>query len=345
MLPSEIDARVAELLVAGASGRDPLRALEALAEADPTDRRVARAVRDLADRRSAEASTPPIVAGVRREELVRFDDHTVTWLGVDVASGRPTLVRVPRSDRTANPSVARALLRDGRALAAVLPVEADATAPALRLAVPHPPITDLPTARHLVGVLSNLAAWRTAGLAVPPLGPHELRDADGRGAVVCLTPGDDPDEAVPTLYAALRPRALDVPATLDEAHDRVRAAFAQQLTELFHALARQAREGVLKSRAARLHATVARLRNAVPPPTAHCAVGEGVVDSDGATVRFDGDAVFADGQIAPPVARRLLRAQATVMPGAAGPEAELVGRWVAAALKLRTVTLLLEPSL
>jgi hypothetical protein len=345
MWPGEIDARVNELLVGGGTGRDPLRALEALADADPTDRRIARAVRDLADRRSAEASTPPIVAGVRREELVRFDDHTVTWLGVDVASGHGRMVRVPRSDRTADPSVARALLRDGRALSAVLPVEIDPTAPALRLPLPHPPITDLPTARHLVGALSDLAAWRAAGLAAPPLGPLELRDADGRGSVCCLTLGDDPDEAVPTLYATLRPRALEVPATLDEAHERTRAAFAQQLTELFHALARQARSGVLKSRAARLYTAVTRLRDAVPPPAVRCAVGVEVVDSDGSTVRFDGDTLFAGGQLAPPVARRLLRAQASTLPGTGQAEAEAVGRWVAAALKLRTVSLLLEPSL
>jgi hypothetical protein len=340
MIPEDIDRRVQELVVGGPSG-DPLRVLEEMAERAPGDRRIAALVMDLADRRSAESSTPPIVAGVRRDELVRFDPFTVTWVGTEVATGRAAMVRVLRSDRRVDPALARSLVREGRALAAVLEVQVDATAPALVLPLDAPPLTDAPSARHLVGALVDLTRWADAGIAPPPLGALELRDAGGLGAVCCLTLGAIPDEAVPSLYARLRPRSTEMPSSLEEAKERTRAAFALQLTELFHALGKRVREGVFATRAARLHATVRRLQESVPPPQATARLGDAVLRSDGRTVQLGDEVVFSQGALVAPLARQLLRAHAAAPPERHG-EADRVGRWVAASLKLRTVRLLLE---
>jgi hypothetical protein len=340
MIPEEIDRRVQELVVGGVSG-DPLRALEEMAERSPGDRRIAALVVDLSDRRSAESSTPPIVAGVRREELVRFDAFSVTWVGTEVATGRGAMVRVLRGDRRIDPALARSLVREGRALASVLDVVVDATTPALVLSLEHPPLTDAPTARHLVGALVDLQRWADAGIAAPPLGALELRDAGGRGAVCCLTLGATPDETIPSLHARLRPRSTETPSTLEEAKERTRAAFALQLTELFHALGKRVREGVFATRAARLHATVRRLQESLPPPLAAARLGDVVLRSDGTTVQLGDEIVFSRGALVAPLARQLLRAHASAPPERHG-EADRVGRWVAAALKLRTVRLLLE---
>ena len=341
MIPEQIDQRLREIVVGGVSG-DPLRALEEMAEGAPADRRIAQVVTDVADRRSAESSTPPIVAGVRREELVRFDTFTVTWSGTEVASGRGAMVRVLRADRRVDPAIARSLVREGRALAAVLDVVVDPTIPALVLPLPHPPITEPPTARHLVGALVDLSRWEEAGLAVPMLGPLEVRDAGGRGAVCCLTLGTTSDEAIPALYARLRPRSTEVPTTLEEAKERTRAAFVLQLTELYHALGKRVREGVVATRAARLHATVRRLQESLPPPPVTARLGEAVVRSDGRTVQLGDELVFSHGALVAPLARQLLRAHAAAPPASTADPADGIGRWVAAALKLRTVRLLLE---
>ncbi len=340
MIPEQIDQRVQELVVSGVSG-DPLRALEERADGAPGDRRVAQLVIDLADRRSAETSTPPIVAGVRREELVRFDPFTVTWVGTEVASGKGAMVRVLRADRRVDPAVARSLVREGRALATVADVVVDATVPALVTPLPHPPLSEAPTARHLVGALVDVGRWADAGLAMPVLGSLELRDAGGRGSVSCLTIGTDPDEGIPSLYARLRPRSAEIPATLEEAKERTRVAFVLQLTELYHALGKRVREGVVATRAARLHAAVRRLQESLPPPPVAARLGETVVRSDGKTIQLGDEVVFSGGALVAPLARQLLRAHAAVPAKQPGP-ADVIGRWVAAALRLRTVRLLLE---
>ena len=72
---------------------DALRRLEEAAERDPADRALASSVLALADRIAAENAFPSVVAGVRRDALIRWDAVSATFVGVDVASGSPAMVK------------------------------------------------------------------------------------------------------------------------------------------------------------------------------------------------------------------------------------------------------------
>src|SRR5687768_6718582 len=103
---------------------DALRRLEEAAERDPADRVVAASVVALADRIAAENAFPAVVAGVRRDALVRWDPISATFVGVDVSSGSPAMVRALRPEAARDPVLRRHFSREARALAAVLPLTA-----------------------------------------------------------------------------------------------------------------------------------------------------------------------------------------------------------------------------
>src|SRR5687768_11731170 len=104
---------------------DALRRLEEAAEDDPSDRALASSVLALADRIAAENAFPAVVAGVRRDALVRWDAFSTTFSGVEVSSGRSAMVRALRPEAARDPVLRRHFNREGRALAAVVPVSAD----------------------------------------------------------------------------------------------------------------------------------------------------------------------------------------------------------------------------
>ncbi len=374
-----MDANRTDGLPLDAGAADLLRRLEAEADDDPLDREIAARLEALADRVAAEAWAPPVVGGVLREAFVRWDRWSVTFAGTAIATGAPAMVRVLRPDAARDPVLRRHLLREGRALAEVAPVEIDAAAPALRCALPGIPLgpargADL--ARVLATGLAAIARWDEAALGLPVPAPVELRRHEGRAIVACLTatvPGvrgaigalaataadpDDDDEGPVTLAA--RALALGAPDRASAAAEQLRTALAADLTARRHALARRWRDGAQASRKARLADAVARLSSAVGAPEGRGAVG---VDLEGRITVLqagpravvwgvDGapEVVWDRDGFRAPVARRLLRARAASPPSAAldarvGGDAERVDaicRWVAAGLQLRTVRLLLE---
>lgn len=378
MTPEQLARQVALLDLPHPTSALPdrlLRSLEELAEARPADRRLALLVREAARLASADRGLPRIVAGIRRERLVRWDADSTTWLGVDVASGAPALVRVLRPELD-EPALRRAIARDARALAGVvdgLRVEGPAlAAPAPGLPLEADPGPALPT---LGAVLVALAPWERAGLGLPALSPEELRHDGPRAWVVCLSPVHAPDAGPLLARLAARLHASDEtpaarllagfqalpPRTVREATELLLRALGEDLTVRRVALAERWRRSHRALRLQRLRAAVARLRAAAPPPSGRGAVGvdlEGritVVDSDGDAVLWgpidDLAPIWTRAEGLDPVsARRMLRARAAAPPNprldaAVGgdPEAtEAIGRWTAAALRLRTLRLLMD---
>lgn len=379
MTPEQLERQLADLPVPPVSPERPdllLRALEDLADARPADRTLARLVREAARLASAERGLPRLLGGIRRERLVRWDADSTTWLGTDVVTGGPALVRALRPELD-EPALRRALARDARALADVVDgVRADgpllmAPAPGAPLDGPVPPDAALTT---LGAVLAALLPWDDAGLGLPRLAAEELRH-DGRAArIVCLTPVHAPDRGPLMTRLAERLEApADSPAErllagfralpprdAHEAAELLVSTLAEELTVRRVSLAERWRRSHRALRLERLRGLVARLRAAATPPVGRGAVGvdlEGrvtVVDSDGEAVLWgplDDPAPIwtrADGLDALH-ARRMLRARAAAPPNprldaAVGgdPRAtEAIGRWTAAALRLRTVRLLL----
>ncbi|MEQ1507166.1 MAG: hypothetical protein ABMB14_33365, partial [Myxococcota bacterium] len=126
MDPRQLATNLLELGVPGADPADPetaLAAVEAAADRDPADRRLSRAIVWLADRVRIEATHPPVIANVRRRALLRWDSVSTVWAGVDEGTGAPMVVRVVRPELSDRSVWHRWLIRDGRALGAVAPVE------------------------------------------------------------------------------------------------------------------------------------------------------------------------------------------------------------------------------
>jgi hypothetical protein len=324
---------------------DVVARLEARAEAWPADLRLRRALLDAHAQATAGSGLRPVVAGVRREALVRWDAWTTTWEGFQVDDGAPALVRAPRPEAARDPLLRRQLQREGRALRAVLPVEEHEGA--LVLPLPGPAFRTSPAggiagddafpglvARTLAGVVR----WEDAGLGVPRASAAEVRDAGDRLVIATLTlpePGGTVDTIV-RLAAGLRawwsgssehPLAalLDglvaaPPEAAAEASERCVTTLAEMLAATRHDAVRLRRRILEDRRHERLEQAVLALEAAVPPPSGVAALG---VDLHGATlvVRSDGERItwgpagaeallwdVEDG-FDVPAARRLVRAR------------------------------------
>lgn len=381
MDPSELAARLERLDLPRPEdlpATDWLRALESAAEAAPWHRGLAAALPMAAELAGVLGSTPAVVAGVRRERLVRWDAVTSTWIGTSIDRAAPVMVRALRPEAARDAVLRRWLVREGRALSRVLPVEIDEHEGALRVEVHGFALwhgAGPSVARPLITGLVRLAAWEATGLGLPAPAAEELRvDDTGRAEVVCLSPGEG---GVSRFVAGLA-RTLDSggdgplqvllrgiaelpPATVDDASAGVRLALAEELTRHRHDIARRFREGAQQQRVGRLLDLVCRLSDGVPAPSGRGAVG---VDLDGRiTVVESSPSGIAWGPqdepevvwdpvegFRPPLVRRLLRARASSPPnpsldarvGGDPALTEAVCRWAAAGLKLRTVRMLLE---
>jgi len=370
--------------------RDVLQRIETLADNDPADRNLARAVHRIAQWASAPRGLPLELGGVRRERLVRWDDWTTTWVGSDATDGSEVLVRVMRPSAASDPVLRRQLGRDARALSGLVEniTTFEGPLPGLKAPVPGTPMTqhsealssgevDLLHTRLLATALVSLSQWEETGLWLPSLTRDELRNCGDRLVIVCLTPSDHGDHAAllrhigtllghhdETRLGALRKALIDAPpAAAADATAYAIAAMAEHLAGRRHALYRRHAHSRHSDRLARLHAVLVRLHSSVPPPTGTGAIGvdmDGqilIVRSEGAEIswgpRGDLQPVFSpDRGFVAPEARRLLRARASA-PNSERLQAdvqgdsqftEAIGKWVAAALRLRTVRLLLEKS-
>jgi len=369
-----------------------LRAVEALADRKPADRAIALAVHGAHALATCGDGVPAIVAGVRREALVRWDEWTATWDGPAVATGAPARVRALRAGASRDPVLRRALIRAGtvvqEALGDLVVAADESPWPALRVALPGAPLSPRADAddrqrpevlARLIGTaVADFARWEATRIGLPALSPREVLDTGHGLRIVCLTP-DAEGEAGPSIAGLARTlqrwwgegdegaveALLDGLATFPprlaaEAGRQVRDALAQDLAAARHRLRARSLIVSRQDREARLYDAVARLGEAVPPPEGRGPVGvdlEGritVVESRAGRVRWgpDGEAVLVrefDGNIEVREARRLLRAHAAAPPnprfaaevGGTPEDALRICRWVASALQLRTIALLL----
>lgn len=315
MTPEDLRA----LAPAGASIDDPaglVRAFEDACDADPRDRRLSVGLLAAHGLATAEDGTPLIVAGVARQRVVRWDPRTVTWDGIDEATGLRARVRVLRRAYRSDAVMRRVLLRDGalleRAFAAPL-IAIDGPDVALRLDVIGDPLADRPAdhadpgrlPRRLVTALAALKRAEAVGVAFPPLSADELVDSPEGIGIVCLTPADPAAAtgAIGRLAAALiawwgedgPETPVDValagmvvwpPRDVAEAEHVVKKGLIERLTADLHD--RSMRFDILwhEVRRERLLRAVEALAVAVPMPEGRGAVG---VSLDGSVVALVGD--------------------------------------------------------
>jgi hypothetical protein len=293
--------------------------LEAAAEAAPSDAALRAAAHAAHGELTAAQGLSPVVSGVLRDRLVRWDDWTTTWEGTDALSGRRAQVRALRPHAQRDPWLRRALLRDASALRPVLPeLRVDADLGALITPLPGPRFQDAPAGgragaealvRMVTRTIDHLSAYDEAGLGLDHLAPEELLDAGTHLAVVTLTPQPMGD-AGPALGriarlmlgwwrdAAEHPLAdllagfADLPPrTVGDAVALVRETLAAALTAELHAVRRRSRDKHHEADRRRLAATLERLARALPPPRGRAAVG---LDLEGRTlvVQCYSDAVW-----------------------------------------------------
>ena len=345
---------------------DALDRLEAACEAASAPERE-RAFGALLRRVEATEGLSPVIDGVRREALVRWDSCSVTFTGHDVHTGAPVMVRTlhPFDD----PRRVRWLARQGRDV------------PGARVPAPGTLVVDLPgrplgARRPADPELAKLLASGLLAIgqrSLPELGPEELREVDGRAVVVCLSRGPDSAGAVRALAHTLTPdgdgpmadlvRGLAElpPGDAESAGQLLTAAMARELAAMRHHLRARWSATLQHTRLERLVDTLERLQGALPPPRGRAAAG---VDLDGEVlaVASDEDEVsFGLPHAMQPVwtrddgfdarhARRLLRAQAAAPPnprlsrdlGGDAAFGDAIGRWVAAGMRLRTLRMLLK---
>lgn len=333
-----------------------IAALEARCEADPTDEGLTAALLQTHACVTTAEGLPSVIAGVRRERLVRWDDHSATWDGVEVATGRNTRIRTLRGQAARDPVLRRLLLREGKLLASVLSVPVyvhDGAWPAITAVLIGEPLGvfadlddhDRPEvlARRLGTAIDELARAEALGIGFPALDRRELLDTPAGIAVVCLTPtprvsagqqleciarsltewwADGPNTPVDGLLAGMIQFAPD---TIAEARERWQEALSEHLLGLRHALARRSQLWRHETRAERLRAAVVALE-AFPPPQGVGAVSvdlEGqitVLHADGQRIHWTvGDQtseIWGSAGLVVREARRLLRAHGSAPPNA-----------------------------
>jgi hypothetical protein len=363
-------------------------ALDRACDAAPADRVLSALRWEVHAGQTSADGLAPVMAGVRREQVVRWDADTVTFDGTHVSTGRPMRVRTLRAEWHRDSVRARLLLREGRVLQSAHPglVVDSGPPPTLALDLPGAPLAappepdDASRAGVLVRLLSravaDLARQEDAGVVLPDLAPAEIVD-DGTGfAIACLTLGDgDARDAVASIAdetrrwwgagstpfdALLGGFAAHPPPTAREAARLVASALADDLRGRWVHLAVRAQVVAHAERVARLGELIAALDRAVPPPSGRGAVA---VDLEGRTTVLESrlarmswgpeggrmQPVLSERGLDPREARRILRVRAEApatqrLQSAVGGDGAFVDaacRWIATALELRTVRLLL----
>ena len=236
-------------------------------------------------------------------------------------------------------------------------------------------------ARLITTGLGDLERWDERGLCPPLLDPEELRDTGNGLAIRCLSPAPDSNDfgvIIGLIANRLRPWTLNIEGPIPdlinglaafppyrpfEARHLVVSALGETLHAAFHRAHRRQDALLTRQRHERLYGLVARLSDAMPPPSGRAAVG---VDLNGQVTRVEGNhgrlawgaaeklqVVYSPGiGMVPKEARKLLRAHAA-SPKNPRLQREIGGdaafapracRWVQAAMDLRITRLFLEVS-
>jgi len=305
---------------------------------------------------------------------------TATWLGTDLETGSQALVRALRADSAQDAVLRRAMAREGRALAELVPglriAEGLLVAPLPGTALAADPRADTDRLARLIGTgLSALVDWERAGM-LPVASLESWRETSDGLVLVVLEAAHrgDAGHLLASLATALAPPEDEHPVdalihSLTQAPPRLPSDAARQLvralaTELAsrrHTLFRGQRDRAHTDRATRLLAILDRLEQAVPPPQGRGAVG---VDLEGQPTSIQ----WTDGSLTwgpkddpvrvwspeegfdAVIARRLLRARAAAPPserlqeevGGSAAYTQAAGRWISSGLRLRTLRLLLH---
>lgn len=284
------------------SPHEALRAVERAADAVPSARELAQAVLALQARVTAEDGLAPMIAGVHRGELVRWDAWTTTWTGSRPETGEAVMLRTLRPVAARDPVLRRALLREARALGPVVPGLRvhDGPLPAVVAALRGEPLDaalDLGSGLDGPGValaaqtaVRAVDAWTRGGLGLPVLAPIELRRIRQGLMICCLTPTPEPDFRRPFHDIAVRIMRVAAPpltavveilggfATLpphdaDEALLWLRGAQLHDATAEAHAKRLRELRTEHTERSERLLAAARALTEALPPPQGRAAVG------------------------------------------------------------------------
>ena len=362
---------------------EAVAAAERAADRAPGDPGLTDALRLAHGWATADQGLGAVVGGVRRERLLRYDEISTTWLGVRILDGRTAMVRVLRPSFARDPVWSRHLARALHALAplGVAPSLDDGALVAPLLGIPlgsRTPGAASPVAT-VARAVAALARAENAGVSLPVLAPDEVRLQGDQVTIVCLTV-DGPaafadnlsilaDGLVPTesddADAVLAGFQAFPPRDAQDAAESLSRLFADSLASKWHTLrSRHARSAHL-DRCARLLETITRLEGSLPPPRGRGAVG---VDLDGRVTAVVGDGVtvtwgpvggdphevwsVSEG-VTPREARRLLRARS------AAPDnprlhrqvdgdpryVDAIGQWLAAALSVRTLRMLVSAQL
>jgi len=346
----------------GTPTRALVQSIESRANDSPSDRRLANLIHHVARWASAPGGVPLTVGGVRREQLLRWDDWTTTWIGDDEMDGSQALVRVLRPWAASDPILRRQIGREARSLGEVVDglTAFEDTLPGLRAPLPGTPMTanssdstvqvDVLHTRLLATALVAVARWEERGLWLPTLARDEVRNCGDHLSLICLSPSEHGDHGSllshigdllghhdDSRLGALRSALIQAPpSSATDATAYAIAAMAEHLAGRRHDLfSRHARSRHI-DRVARLYAVTRRLHESLSPPRGTGAIGvdlEGqiqVVHSDGSVVSWGPEGspkrVYSpeDGFVAPE-ARRMLRARAAA-PNSERLQAEVQGQ-------------------
>jgi hypothetical protein len=352
-----------------------MQAVEALHESSPSDLALMVLAHVCVDVYSATTSLPPIVGGIQRQRLVRWDDYTVTFEGIRIADAKSALVRTLRADRR-SPAWRRGLLREHRFMAHHLGCDAEVIESdglALVLPVEGPRLEEAPPLRdsQAVAACVRLAQWlaqrEAAGLEPWAPAPGEARLTPVGPQFFSLSLTDDSPNAAQAIadqmfrYVGKEGPLAEIIAgfkTFPPHHAAdwagpIVQALAGHLAAERHALTHAWRQKRNDNQHARLGALLERL-HAFPPPRGEGAVGHDVdghpsrVISDETSVTWwPGEGppqviVDEDGEIQPQAARRLIRARSTTPPSVQPDFVDQLCRWAASAITLRTLRRLLH---
>ena len=353
MTPEGFQRYLSDLEVDPGLVSDPphlVRILEGELEQCPAQRELLEALFRANELLNAGKGLPPVVGGVRRGELVRWDGWTATWDGANMSTGSSMQIRVLREGANRDPLLRRAIVREARVLRDLVPgvtvvggewpsLVAPQPGPALMLR--QQPLSFDTLARVSGSALDALKKWEEAGLGIEGLSPLELREAPRGVQLVCLTPAspqsmgpvleqlaglllDQAELAETSLVELLQAVVSFPPRTAAECGDRWCRALASDLTAHRHALQSKWHELLHQTRAVRLMGGVQRLLKAFPPPSGRGAVGVGLegetlaVECAEGVVRWGSDPlrlVFdCENGFEAREARRLLRSRASALP-------------------------------
>jgi hypothetical protein len=255
----------------------------------------------------------PVVGGVLRDRLIRWDHWTTTWEGTDALTGRRAQVRVLRPWAAREPAWRRCLIRDGRALLAVLPdLRVDVDTGTLVVPLPGPAFTAHANGGHATHealvrltttTIHHLRRWWAYGLGHGRLAPEELADAGTHISVVTLTPqaGEDAGQVIAWIagmllawwgqhdvdrdsspFADMLQGLVTLPPRrVEDAAQSCLNTLSETLADELHGLTRRARDLSHADERARLLGLVRRLAVACIPPRGRAAVG---VDLEGRTL-------------------------------------------------------------